>query len=85
MLSTIIGPLQRMEVAIHVHRFVVFQVKREWLVVYEDLRREGFATREEAEASASNAADAAFSQGHTTSVLVWLCSEVTTQSSQLED
>jgi hypothetical protein len=55
-----------------VHRFVVFRVNHEWFVVYEDLRRLSFATREEAEASAFDAADAAISQGHTISVLVWL-------------
>jgi hypothetical protein len=72
MLPTLIGSPQRTEVAMHVHRFVVFRVKHEWFVVYEDRRRLGFATREEAEASAFGAADTAFSQGHTTSVLVWL-------------
>ena len=56
----------------HVHRFVVFQVKDEWLVVYEDRSRIGFTTREEAEASAFNAADAAICQGHVASVLIWL-------------
>jgi hypothetical protein len=56
----------------HVHRFVVFQVKHEWFVVYEDRRRLGFTTREDAEASAFKAADTAVSQGHTASVLVWL-------------
>ena len=72
MLSTIVGSPQRMEVAIHVHRFVVFRVNHEWFVMYEDLRRLSFTTREEAEASAFDAADAAIAQGHTISVLVWL-------------
>ena len=52
MLSTIIGSPQRTKAAVHVHRFVVFRVNHEWFVVYEDLRRLSFATREEAEASA---------------------------------
>ena len=60
------------EGAMQMHRFVVFQIQGEWLVVYEDRRRIVFTTREEAEASAFTAADAAASQGHTTSVLVWL-------------
>jgi hypothetical protein len=61
-----------MEGTMQVHRFVVFQIQGEWLVVYEDRRRIGFVCREEAEASAFAAADAAIAQGHTTSVLVWL-------------
>ncbi len=56
----------------HVHRFVVFQVKDEWLVVYEDRRRIGFTNREEAEASAFHAADAVTSCGQVASVLIWL-------------
>ena len=70
--STIIASPQRTKAAVHVHRFVVFRVNHEWFVVYEDLRRLSFATREEAEASAFDAADAAIAQGHTISVLVWL-------------
>jgi hypothetical protein len=56
----------------HVHRFVVFQIKDEWVVVYEGRSRVAFATRQAAEGYAFNAANAAVSQGHTTSVLVWL-------------
>ena len=54
----------------HMHRFVVFQIQGEWLVVYEGRQRRGFATREAAEVSAFAAADAITAQGHSTSVLV---------------
>jgi hypothetical protein len=58
--------------AVHVHRFVVFQIHGEWVVVYEDRRRISYTTRSEAEAAAFTAAGAAIAPGHTASVLVWL-------------
>jgi hypothetical protein len=54
----------------HTERFVVFQVQNEWLVTYGDRTRMSYPTREEAETSAFNAADALASQGHTVSVLI---------------
>ena len=54
----------------HIERFVVFQVQDEWLVTHQDRTRISYSTREEAETSAFNAADAMASQGHTVSVLI---------------
>lgn len=54
----------------HTERFVVFHVQNEWLVTYEDRTRISYLTREEAETSAFNAADALASQGHAVSVLI---------------
>jgi hypothetical protein len=54
----------------HTERFVVFQVQNEWLVTYGDRTRMSYLTREEAETSAFNAADALASQGHAVSVLI---------------
>ena len=54
----------------HTERFVVFQVQNEWLVTYEDRTQISYLTREEAETSAFNAADALASQGHAVSVLI---------------
>ncbi len=42
----------------HVERFVVFQAQNEWLVTCRDRTQITFSTREEAETSALNAADA---------------------------
>jgi hypothetical protein len=54
----------------HTARFVVFQVQNEWLVTYGDRTQISYPTREEAEDSAFNAADALVSQGRTVSVLI---------------
>ena len=54
----------------HTERFVVFQVQNEWLVTYGDRTQMAYPTREEAEDSAFNAADALASQGHAVSVLI---------------
>lgn len=54
----------------HTDRFVVFQVQHEWLVTYGDRTRISYPTREEAETSAFNAADALASQGRAVSVLI---------------
>jgi hypothetical protein len=54
----------------HTERFVVFQVQNEWLVTYGDRTQVSYPTREEAEDSAFNAADALASQGHAVSVLI---------------
>ncbi len=54
----------------HTERFVVFQVQNEWLVTYGDRTQISYSTREEAEDSAFNAADALASQGHAVSVLI---------------
>lgn len=54
----------------HTERFVVFQVQSEWLVTYGDHTQIAFATREEAETSALNAADALASQGRAVSILI---------------
>jgi hypothetical protein len=59
-----------MEAAMHMDRFVVFQVENEWLVTYGDRTQIAFATREEAETSAFHAADAMASNGHAVSVLI---------------
>jgi hypothetical protein len=54
----------------HTERFVVFQVQNEWLVTYRDRTQISYPTREEAETSAFNAADALASQGYAVSVLI---------------
>lgn len=54
----------------HTERFVVFQVQNEWLVTYKDRTQISYLTREEAETSAFNAADALASQGYAVSVLI---------------
>lgn len=54
----------------YMDRFVVFQIDDEWLVTYGDRTQIAFATREEAEKSAFNAADALASYGHAVSVLI---------------
>ncbi|PVE23659.1 hypothetical protein DC522_14510 [Microvirga sp. KLBC 81] len=54
----------------HTERFVVFQVQNEWLVTYKDRTQILYPTREEAETSAFNAADALASQGYAVSVLI---------------
>ena len=54
----------------HTERFVVFQVQNEWLVTYGDRIQISYPTREEAEDSAFNAADALASQGKAVSVLI---------------
>ena len=54
----------------HMDRFVVLQVENEWLVTYGDHTRMAFATREEAEGSAFEAADAMASNGRAVSVLI---------------
>jgi hypothetical protein len=51
-------------------RFVVFQFQNEWLVTYGDRTRISFTSREEAEKSAFNAADALASNGRAVSVLI---------------
>ncbi|HEX2135859.1 MAG TPA: hypothetical protein VHG30_08130 [Microvirga sp.] len=53
-----------------INRFVVFQLESEWLVTYGDRQQISFATREEAEKSAFEAADAMASGGHAVSVLI---------------
>jgi hypothetical protein len=59
-----------MEAGMHMDRFVVLQVENEWLVTYGDHTRMAFATREEAETSAFEAADAMASNGRAVSVLL---------------
>ncbi len=54
----------------HTERFVVFQAQSEWLVTYGDRIQIAYATREAAETSAFQAADALASQGHAVSVLI---------------
>ncbi len=51
-------------------RFVVFQVLSEWLVTYADRAQISYSTREEAETSAFQAADALATQGHAVSVVI---------------
>jgi hypothetical protein len=55
---------------LHTNRFVVFQVEDEWLVTYGDRRQIAFATRQEAEKSAFDAADALARSGQAVSVLI---------------
>jgi hypothetical protein len=52
------------------NRFVVFQLEDEWLVTYGDRKQNSFTTREQAEQSAFQAADALASTGHAVSVLI---------------
>ena len=54
----------------HMDRFVVFQLQNEWLVTYGDRTQISFTSREEAEKSAFNAADALASNGRAVSVLI---------------
>jgi hypothetical protein len=54
----------------HTERFVVFQTQNEWLVTYGDCTQISYPTREEAETSAFNAADALASQGYAVSMLI---------------
>jgi hypothetical protein len=54
----------------HMNRFVVFQLEDEWLVTYGDRKQVAFTSREEAEQSAFQAADAMASNGHAVSVLI---------------
>jgi hypothetical protein len=54
----------------HTERFVVFQTQNEWLVTYGDRTQIAYPTREEAENSAFNAADALASRGYAVSVLI---------------
>jgi hypothetical protein len=58
------------ERAMHTNRFVVFQVEDEWLVTYGNRRQIAFATRQEAEESAFDAADALARSGQVVSVLI---------------
>jgi hypothetical protein len=54
----------------HTDRFVVFKFEGEWLVTYSDRKQTAFATREDAERSAFDAADVLASSGHAVSVLI---------------
>jgi hypothetical protein len=54
----------------HMNRFVVFQLDDEWLVTYGDRTQVSYTTREQAEQSAFDAADAMASSGHAVSVLI---------------
>ena len=54
----------------HTDRFVVFKFQGEWLVTYADRKQMAFATREDAERSAFDAADTLASSGHAVSVLI---------------
>jgi hypothetical protein len=54
----------------HTERFVVLQTQSEWLVTYGDRTQISYPTREEAEDSAFNAADALASQGQAVSILI---------------
>ena len=54
----------------HTDRFVVFKFQDEWLVTYADREQTSFATREDAERSAFDAADILASNGHAVSVLI---------------
>ncbi len=54
----------------HTDRFVVFKFQGEWLVTYSDRKQTAFATREDAERSAFDAADVLASSGHAVSVLI---------------
>lgn len=54
----------------HTDRFVVFKFQDEWLVTYADREQTAFATREDAERSAFDAADMLASNGHAVSVLI---------------
>jgi hypothetical protein len=54
----------------HTDRFVVFKFQDEWLVTYADRKQTAFATRQDAERSAFDAADTLASSGHAVSVLI---------------
>jgi len=54
----------------HTDRFVVFKFQGEWLVTYADRKQMAFATRQDAERSAFDAADILASSGHAVSVLI---------------
>ena len=54
----------------HTDRFVVFKCQGEWLVTYADRKQTAFATRQDAERSAFDAADVLASSGHPVSVLI---------------
>jgi hypothetical protein len=54
----------------HTERLVVFQIQNEWLVTYGDRAQISYPTREEAESSAFDAADALASRGYAVSVLI---------------
>jgi hypothetical protein len=54
----------------HTDRFVVFKLQDEWLVTYADREQTAFATRQDAERSAFDAADTLASNGHAVSVLI---------------
>ena len=54
----------------HTDRFVVFKFQDEWLVTYADRKQTAFATRQDAERSAFDAADILASTGHAVSVLI---------------
>jgi hypothetical protein len=54
----------------HTDRFVVFKFQGEWLVTYADRKQTAFATRQDAERSAFDAADILASSGHAVSVLI---------------
>jgi hypothetical protein len=54
----------------HTNRFVVFKFQGEWLVSYADRKQTAFATRQDAERSAFDAADVLASTGHAVSVLI---------------
>ncbi|MBJ6125810.1 hypothetical protein [Microvirga splendida] len=54
----------------HTDRFVVFKFQGEWLVTYADRLQTAFATREDAERSAFDAAGMLASSGHAVSVLI---------------
>jgi len=54
----------------HTDRFVVFKFQDEWLVTYADREQSAFATRQDAERSAFDAADTLASHGRAVSVLI---------------
>ena len=54
----------------HTDRFVVFKFQDEWLVTYADREQSAFATRQDAERSAFDAADTLAASGHAVSVLI---------------
>jgi hypothetical protein len=58
------------EKLMHTDRFVVFKFQGEWLVTYADREQTAFATRQDAERSAFDAADILASSGHAVSVLI---------------
>ena len=54
----------------HTDRFVVFKFRDEWLVTYEDRTQTTFATLQDAERSAFDAANGLVCNGHSVSVLI---------------